>query len=214
MAKLQDDFLDQLAAERTPVTPLGRGPALAMLGLGLVAGMAAVALGLGPRDDLMAGAPTMIFLLRSLMLVVLAGVTGLAALETARPGVGWQSRAWQGALAMAALVPATALLMAALDPAAARAAMFQPSAVLCMGVSLCAAMGFGAVMVAHLRRGAPVTPGRAGTLVGLAAGSLGVLVYSLHCPVDSVMYIGTWYGLAVGISTLAGRLLVPGLIRW
>ena len=48
----------------------------------------------------------------------------------------------------------------------------------------------------------------------LAGGSLGALAYNLHCPYDSMIYTGLWYGLAVGIAALAGRLVVPRLIRW
>jgi len=69
-------------------------------------------------------------------------------------------------------------------------------------------------MVLHLRRGAPVAPQRAGLLVGLAAGSLGALAYNLHCSYDSMVYTGLWYGLVVGSAAVAGRLVVPRLIRW
>jgi len=30
----------------------------------------------------------------------------------------------------------------------------------------------------------------------------------------SVIYIGTWYTLAVALCTLAGRIVVPPLLRW
>ena len=29
-----------------------------------------------------------------------------------------------------------------------------------------------------------------------------------------MVYTGLWYGLAVGIAALAGRLVVPRLVRW
>jgi len=214
MNRLNADFLNDLAADRQAVKPLRNGPSVGMLSFGVLAGLAAVGLVLGPRVDLMAGAPSTMFLFRTGMLVLLSGISALAALDMARPNVGAPSRVWEGALALACLVPATALVMALLDPAAAAAAVLQPSAVLCLGVSLAAALAFGAVMVVHLRRGAPVTLERAGTLVGLASGSLGVLVYSLHCPSNSVIYIGAWYGLAIAISTIMARRLVPALIRW
>ena len=69
-------------------------------------------------------------------------------------------------------------------------------------------------MVLHLRRGAPTSPERAGWLTGLAAGGLGAFAYSFHCPDNSIIYIGFWYSLAVGICAVLGRMLLPRLIRW
>ena len=48
----------------------------------------------------------------------------------------------------------------------------------------------------------------------VAAGCAGVVAFTFICPVNSIMHIGLWLGLAVTISALAGRLIVPHLIRW
>ncbi|MGB5724829.1 MAG: NrsF family protein [Parasphingorhabdus sp.] len=36
----------------------------------------------------------------------------------------------------------------------------------------------------------------------------------MHCPFNSIFYVGLWYSLAVAICAIAGRLVVPHLIRW
>jgi hypothetical protein len=211
-------FLDALSDDLTPVRPLKAQATAAALAACVAAGLLAVGFGLGFRADLMAGQPSMMFLIRTGLLVPLALICTATALGFARPGVGTHTgflgNAWAGALAVAATLPLIAMVRAAAEPAAAARAIMQPSAMLCLAVSLASALVFASVMILHLRRGAPVSLQRAGLLVGLSSGSLGVLIYSLHCPADSIHYIAAWYGLAITLATLAGRLFVPRLIRW
>lgn len=207
-------LIDTLVADLAPVSPRsGRGAALA-LGLVAVIGFMAVAATLGIRPDILAGSPNPMVLLRGGLLLMLGGIAAASALAMSRPLVGRNDHSWAGAAAMAAMVPAAALTFALLQPAAAFRAVWWSSAVNCLGVSLTAAVFFASILVAHLRRGAPVQLVRAGWVTGLAAGSLGVLVYSIHCPANHVAYIGLWYSLAIGISAVGCRLIVPGLIRW
>lgn len=214
MTRLDDRFLDELAGAIAPVRPLGDHRVhISLLGLGIV-GVVLVAATLGVRADLVAGAPHPMFFVRGGLLLVLAGICAAAAAAMARPGVGRGNRAWLAALAMAAILPLSALALAIIDPAGTFHAVWWPSAITCLVVSLTAAVGFAVPMVLHLRRGATVAPERAAIVTGLAAGSLGVLVYSVHCPANHVAYIGLWYGLAIALATLAARLVIPRLIRW
>ena len=214
MTSLNTQLLDQLADDLTPVQPLrDRRVHIALLGLAIV-GTLLVAATLGARPDLLAGAPHPLVLVRAGLLLVLGGGAAAAVAAMARPGVGRDGRGWMAALAMASVLPAAALALAVIDPAATLRAIWWPSAITCLSVSLTAALGFATPLVLHLRRGAPVTPERAGLVTGLAAGSLGVLTYSVHCPSNDIAYIGLWYGLAITIATLAARLVVPRLIRW
>ena len=54
----------------------------------------------------------------------------------------------------------------------------------------------------------------AGAGAGFAAGSLGALVYTLHCPELTTPFIGTWYLLGMLIPTTLGAWLGPRLLRW
>ena len=72
----------------------------------------------------------------------------------------------------------------------------------------------GSVLTAWLRRGASTALNRAGWLVGLASGSFGAFAYSLHCPSNSIYYVGIFYSAVVAISAAVGRLIVPAAIRW
>ena len=55
---------------------------------------------------------------------------------------------------------------------------------------------------------------RAGLVAGVAAGAFGIFAASLHCPDNDIVHIGLWHSGAVIVTALAGRLLVPRLIRW
>lgn len=214
MTRLDDQFLDQLAGTLDPVRPLSdRRVHVSLVGLAIV-GMVLVGATLGARADLIAGSPHPMLFVRSGLLLVLGGICAAAAASMARPGVGRGNRAWLAALAMASILPLSALALAVTDPVGTFRAVWWPSAITCLAVSLTAAMAFAVPMVLHLRRGAPVAPERTAIVTGLAAGSLGVLVYSVHCPANHVAYIGLWYGLAIALATLAARLIIPRLIRW
>ena len=54
----------------------------------------------------------------------------------------------------------------------------------------------------------------AGAAGGFAAGSLGALVYSLHCPELAPPFIGIWYLLGISIPTAIGTAFGPRLLRW
>ena len=214
MTRIDDDFLDQLSGTLKPVRPVSdRRVLISLAGLAVV-GLVLVAATLGARPDLLAGTPHPMMPLRSGMLLMLGGICAAAAGAMARPGVGRGNRAWLAALAMAATFPLAALALAVTDPAGTFKAVWWPSAITCLTVSLTAAMAFAVPLVLHLRRGAPVAPERAAIVTGLAAGSLGVLVYSIHCPANHIAYIGLWYGMAIALATLAARLIIPHLIRW
>ena len=54
----------------------------------------------------------------------------------------------------------------------------------------------------------------AGAGAGFAAGAIGALVYSLHCPELAAPFIGLWYLLGMLIPTAIGASLGPPLLRW
>jgi hypothetical protein len=61
---------------------------------------------------------------------------------------------------------------------------------------------------------APTRPRWAGAASGFTAGSIGALVYSLHCPELTAPFLGIWYLLGMLIPTAIGGWLAPRLLRW
>jgi hypothetical protein len=65
-----------------------------------------------------------------------------------------------------------------------------------------------------MRSLAPTRPRWAGAASGFAAGSIGALVYTLHCPELAAPFLGIWYLLGMLIPTAIGACLGPRLLRW
>lgn len=53
-----------------------------------------------------------------------------------------------------------------------------------------------------------------GASAGFAAGSIGALVYTQHCPELAAPFIAVWYLLGMLIPTSIGALVGPRLLRW
>jgi hypothetical protein len=92
--------------------------------------------------------------------------------------------------------------------------LFGTSAAVCpFLIALAAAPLFIAILWV-LRGLAPTRLRMAGAAAGFAAGSLGALVYSLHCPELAAPFLGIWYLLGMLIPTALGAWLGPRLLRW
>jgi hypothetical protein len=137
-----------------------------------------------------------------------------AVTASARPSVGQGQSGWRWTLAAALLFPIAALTQVAWQGSVPDGALAPAIGRYCLWISGLAALLIGGALALWLRSGAPTAINRAGWLVGLSAGSFGTFAYSLHCPMTNIFYIGLWYTLAVGMAAVAGRFLVPRIIRW
>lgn len=209
MHSLIDDLVDDLAPVKAINPRGGMAVALSLAALSC----AAVAAFLGVRGDLAMGMAHEMFFLRSGVLLMLGIATSFAVVNMARPGVGNFSRGWIWALVTAGLFPATAAIMSLINSPPVEA--LRPSEGMnCLMVSLIAATVIGGGLTTWLRQGAPTSPERAGWLIGIASGAMGAAAYNIFCPFNDIYYIGLWFSLPVLISAIAGRLIVPKLIRW
>jgi len=140
---------------------------------------------------------------------------GLAAVvRLARPGIrlGFMP-AGIGSVVMVMWIFAATVLLTA--PPQNRSHLFfgRTAAVCPFLIALVAAPLFIAFLW-FLRGLAPTRLRLAGAAAGFAAGSLGALVYSLHCPELAAPFIGTWYLLGMLIPTSLGAWLSPRLMSW
>ena len=65
-----------------------------------------------------------------------------------------------------------------------------------------------------LKRLAPTRLRTAGAIAGLFAGGAGAFVYSFHCTEGAAPFIAIWYTLGIVVTTAAGALLGPRMLRW
>lgn len=169
---------------------------------------------LGLRSDVAQGRFEPLFLFANIVLLIIGLACAIAAVRMAMPRVGHISQGWKWAVAMAGLLPVAALIMLASGTEPMPAAMLTSHDLKCVAMGLALGLMTAAVLVQWLRRGAPTSPERAGLLVGLASGSVGILAFGFHCPLDSFYHVGVWHMAPVAIGGVLGRLLIPRLLRW
>ena len=188
-----DDLIDGLADDLKPIRPrrLLRGGAWTAAAW-LIGGGTLLWL-LGMRHDLAHGASMAPMPMFAFWLIVALGLAATwSALRMGLPGVGRDYSGWRWAGLAALALPLTALVVD----------------------GLVAGLGVGAALFAWLKGGAPTSLERAGWVVGVAAGAAGAAVLALHCSSDNMVHIALWHGLVVILSAIAGRLILPPLLRW
>jgi hypothetical protein len=210
--------MSALVDDLSPVRVVKRRDSLLLVAGATFIASAIVAITYGMRGDVIAGDPHPIVVIRAGLLLLLGLATTLAVGAAARPSVGKPQNGWMWALAAAAVLPVAAFskfvyLYASGQPFNQFMLDFEfgPR---CLMISTLSALWIGSFMTWWLRRGAPIALNRAGWLVGIAAGSFGTFCFNVYCNSVSIFYIGLWYSLAVALCAVAGRLIVPRLIRW
>ncbi|WP_372423060.1 NrsF family protein [Salinarimonas chemoclinalis] len=208
-----DDLIDTLAADLAPRRPLSAALAVACAA-GIAATLALFLAGWGPRADLAAATESLRFLAKPLVGMLLAiGALGLA-VRLAHPGA--PARGWAMALAAAPLAAAAfvALELAALPARAWAPALLGENALVCLVSIPALALPMLVALVYGLKGGAPVRPGLAGAVVGLAAAGVAAALYAVFCTDDSPLFVATWYTLAAGIVAAAGAIAGRRWLRW
>jgi hypothetical protein len=69
-------------------------------------------------------------------------------------------------------------------------------------------------LVWALRKGAPTSLMRTGTIAGLVAGALGAAAFAFHHPSGSIPFMVLWYGRPIVLCAVVGAMLGPRLLRW
>ncbi|MGP9819896.1 NrsF family protein [Salinarimonas sp. NSM] len=208
-----DDLIDTLAADLAPRRPLAAGLATACaVGLGVT--LTLFLTGWGPRADLASAVESLRFLAKPLVGALLAiGALGLA-VRLVYPGAS--ARGWAMALAAApaAVGGFVALELVALPAQAWAPALVGDNALVCLVSIPVLALPVLVSLIFGLRRGAPVRPGLAGAVAGLAAAGVAAALYAIFCTDDSPLFVATWYTLAAGIVAAAGAIAGRRWLRW
>jgi hypothetical protein len=199
------DAVDSRIAVRRPLIAIAVGGAAAI-------GLTVAVLGLNPGLGRAAAVP--MFWVREIFCLAL-GVLGLMAVtRLARPGMPL------GRVSASIAIPVVVMwLLAAIALAGAPAPGRLPlllgrSARVCPFLIAFVASPLFAACIVALRGFAPTRLRLAGAAAGFAAGSLGALAYTLHCPELAAPFLAVWYLLGILIPTALGAWLGPQLLRW
>ena len=123
-----------------------------------------------------------------------------------------------GVLLLTAL-PALAFVSLATAPSwtgeFAAAAPELAGGIRCLLLALACAVPTLAVLAGWTRHfGAVTDPRGASVAEGLAAGTVGVAIYSLTCPSQHWLFAGVVYPSAIAATTLLARAVLPRILRW
>jgi hypothetical protein len=214
MPRTSDALIAELVDGLQPVRPLrfGEGMLLALAAAGVTA--AAVLGAYGLRSDVAAGLVDPMHLVTSGLFLGLAVAATVTVVMMGRPQVGSDHSGWRWAAAMAGLLPVAGVIVAAARGTPVFTAENMAEVRECLEVGSASSLVVFAMLVLWLRRGAPTAPDRAGLVAGIASGAFGIFTFSLHCPANDIVHIGIWHSAVVVAMGLAGRMLVPHLIKW
>ncbi|WP_309603106.1 DUF1109 domain-containing protein [Sphingomonas sp.] len=187
---------------------------LALTGMVAVAVILSTILLLGLRPDVAAGRFQPLFLFANGLFLIVALGTALAAIRMGLPRVGQSSQGWKSVVTALGLLPVAALIMLVSRTELMPAVLVTSHELKCVAMGLALGLVNAAVLVWWLRRGAPTSPERAGLLVGLSSGAVGIFAFAFHCPFDSFYHVGLWHMVPLVLGAMLGRLVVPPLVRW
>ena len=208
-------LIERLASDLTPVAP-GEVPRrmAASLGVGALVSLS-IALGLwGFRPDLPHALGTASFWIKELFVLVLAaaGAAGLTAL--ARPDGDARRPALIAVAVMLAMAALAACELAGAAPAGRRDLLLGSTAAVCPWLILSLSVPILVGVIVAVRTLAPTRLRAAGAAVGLSAGAVAALAYSITCGEQGLAFFVVFYGGAIAAVTAIGSLLGPRLLRW
>ena len=210
-----DDLISMLAQDAAPPDRPSVG---IRAGLGIAAGFLASAAVyfqvLGPRFGLGAALMDPVVAAKTVLpltLFVLTLVLGLRAVRPAAAAGAPKRLVWAIPAVLAALV----VWALATTPASERMADWLGHSIpVCLPAITVLSLPILAGLMTALKQGAPLRPGRAGFLAGLAAAGLSTALYSTFCTEDSPLFYATWYTLGIMISAGIGAALGRWWLRW
>jgi hypothetical protein len=143
------------------------------------------------------------------------GVLGLVAVvRLARPGVRLGLAPMGIPVAVIAMWVFAVLTLVAASPQNRARLILGHTAGVCPFLIALVAAPLLVALLWVMRSLAPTRLRWAGAASGFAAGSIGALIYTLHCPELAAPFLGIWYLLGMLIPTAIGAWLGPRLLRW
>lgn len=181
--------------------------------LGSLASLALVLTQLGARPDLMSAMDTAIFWLRTSYTFVTAGISLFLAAQLARPGRG-KPGAWVLLLPLLLYAPVGGWEFVRTENNDWPSLLFGHGWRHCTWLILLLAVPIYAGLLWSFRRFAPTQLTLAGAVAGIASAATSGVVYSLHCPANTVSFGLAWYTLAFILAGVAGACGGARLLRW
>jgi len=210
-----DDLVTMLATGGVAVEPnaAARRYLTALIwGTGGAAILMAVLLGV--RPDLERAVWLPMFWVKLAFVAVLALISGLVTWHLGRPG---SRLAWLPGMLVVPILAMwvlAAFVLASANSAERAELLFGSTSASCPFLIAMLSVPVFIAVIWAMQDLAPTRLRLAGAAAGLVSGSLGALVYAIHCPELAAPFLGLWYLLGVLIPAGVGALLGPRLLRW
>jgi hypothetical protein len=184
------------------------------LALGLLASVLLMLVLLGVRADLARETTLPAFWMKVSFSLMLAWAGWLAAGRLAAPAARTAALPWYFGAPVLALWAIAAIVLWQADPGARASLFWGATWRYCPLLITILSMPLFVAALLVMRGLAPTRLRLAGGAAGFAAGATAALVYCLHCPEMSPVFVGFWYLLGMLIPTALGALLGPRVLRW
>lgn len=213
MIRNPNPLIKQLADDLAPVRPMRGHQGLAWVMVATALTIAMVALWQGLWNGPLSGEAAPIFFVANGLIALVGFASARAVVRMATPRVGARQEGARWVLAALAVLPATALLLVAIEGFAGHP-LHADEGLHCFLSGMMCTIAVAAVLIAWLRRGAPVAPNIAGFYTGVCAGAFGSFAFGLSCGFDTIGHLGIWHVAPIAVSALIGRYCFPAVIRW
>jgi hypothetical protein len=213
---MKTDDLIMMLSSGPDVRPAPRPltASLVPLSAGLLACVVLMLVLLGVRSDLMQAAALPAFWLKVSFSLLLAWAGWLAAKRLAAPGARIAALPLYLGAPVAALWCIAAILLWQAGPEARTPLFWGATWRYCPLLIALLSMPLFIAALRVMRGLAPTRLRLAGAAAGFAAGATAALVYCLHCPEMSPVFVGFWYLLGMLIPTALGALIGPRVLAW
>jgi len=210
-----DELVALLAANGGAVDRAARGRRIALAaGLGVAGAFVLVAVVIGLRPGIEADFGVPMFWTRELFCAALGLSAVSAFVRLGRPGVPVGLSAIGVGLALACMWSMAAVTLGLAPPAQRLPLVLGQTWLVCPFLIALVSAPLFAAFFTVLRELAPTRLRLAGAAGGFAAGAVGALLYTLHCPELAAPFLAVWYVLGMLIPAALGALLGPPLLRW
>jgi len=210
-----DDLVTMLATG--PAAGIAHAPTyrfIAAIGWGALGAALLMAILLGVRHDLADAVSRPMFWVKLGYVVSLAAAGLFALSRLSRPGVRVAGAAFGLAAPVLLMWLIAAIELTAADPAELSDLVFGRTWASCPVLIATLSVPTFAAMAWATKGFAPTRLRLAGAAMGLAAGGVAAVVYSLHCPEMAAPFLGLWYLAGLLIPAALGVLSGPMLLRW
>lgn len=184
------------------------------LAVGLFACVVLMLVLLGVRKDLAQAAMLPALWIKVSFSLMLAAAGWLAAKRLASPGARTAALPWYFVVPVVALWSIAGVALWQADPGMRTPLFWGATWRYCPLLITLLSMPLFIAALRVMRGLAPTRLRLAGAAAGCAAGATAALVYCLHCPEMSPVFIGFWYLLGVLIPTAIGALIGPRVLAW